>query len=83
MNGTLLGDIKDIKVLRSFGFRQIYTDSRSECPLCNKKIVNLRRHINEVHVGLVLKCQFCTRNFKRKDKLNRHLIVKHNIYSLI
>ncbi|CAG2167966.1 unnamed protein product [Oppiella nova] len=69
--------------LRSFGFQSIhdfgYTDSRSECPFCHKRIVNLRRHINEVHVGVLFQCQICCRKFKRKDKLNHHLITEHNI----
>ncbi|XP_054166976.1 protein tramtrack, beta isoform-like [Oppia nitens] len=69
--------------LRSMGYQSMpnmrYADSRSECPFCNKRIVNLRRHINEVHVGVLFQCQICCRKFKRKDKLNNHLISEHNI----
>ncbi|CAG2118271.1 unnamed protein product, partial [Medioppia subpectinata] len=69
--------------LRSYGFQSLsnfgFGDTRSECPFCHKRIVNLRRHINEVHVGVLFQCQICCRKFKRKDKLNHHLITEHNV----
>lgn len=49
----------------------------SRCPICKKKLQNVRRHINEVHVGVTYTCEYCSRPFKRTDKLNNHILKEH------
>ena len=45
------------------------------CNACPKKFTNsnhLSRHKNSIHSSEVLSCQYCQKNFSRKDKLNVH-----------
>lgn len=49
------------------------------CPICKKTLQNVRRHINEVHVGLTYSCEICARPFKRTDKLNNHILKEHKL----
>ncbi|RWS02801.1 zinc finger protein-like protein [Dinothrombium tinctorium] len=49
------------------------------CPICNKSLFHLKRHMNEVHLGVVYKCHLCGRRFKRTDKLNTHMSHAHSM----
>ena len=37
----------------------------------------LNRHIASVHENVRFKCDFCEKEYKRKDLLNGHLSTKH------
>ena len=43
------------------------------CPICEKKITNLQRHLREVHSQEKFHCDKCSATFSRNSDLKRHI----------
>ena len=54
---------------------------KQKCPICKKypflDLVEMKRHIKNVHCGNKFTCQICDKVFGYKDSLNRHMIEHH------
>ena len=55
--------------------------SKYKCETCGKsykQALGLKEHINSVHKGLTLKCEYCGKDtFKHNTNLQRHIKLKH------
>ena len=54
----------------------------SQCPVCKKSFVFMRKHFREVHLGEKrYDCSICGKKFSQKSNLNRHVKGIHEMTS--
>merc|ERR1712037_98351 len=50
------------------------------CEVCEKTVVNFRRHMRDVHNNTEVQCEVCQKVFKNDSSCKKHMRVLHNVY---
>ena len=50
------------------------------CEVCEKTVVNFRRHMRDVHNNTEVQCEVCQKVFKNDSSCKKHMRVLHNMY---
>ena len=53
------------------------------CEVCDKTVVNFRRHMRDVHNNTEVQCEVCQKVFKNDSSCKKHMRVLHNVYQLV
>lgn len=53
------------------------------CEVCEKTVVNFRRHMRDVHNNTEVQCEVCQKVFKNDSSCKKHMRVLHNVYQLV
>ena len=51
--------------------------------MCDKTVVNFRRHMRDVHNNTEVQCEVCQKVFKNDSSCKKHMRVLHNVYQLV
>merc|ERR1712192_257953 len=53
------------------------------CEVCDKTVVNFRRHMRDVHNNTEVQCEVCQKVFKNENSCKKHMRVLHNVYQSV